>query len=150
MQVINGTVASVSSADALKETLLNRINHLDAEDIVNGNAKLADFVVTETNEDGVATTTMSDSAFIEVDTANNTFKIYMLLEGEGIVDGAAFFFHLGAQGSDGYYPNVSLPAIDTNLTITCNGFEFGFTTAADLGLTQDWQKSLLYISVKAV
>ena len=48
-----------------------------------------------------------------------------------------------------YYPNVGLTPADANQSINCNGLTFSFTDADKIGLTQDWQKGLLYINVAA-
>lgn len=145
--VFNGTAGVTTTVEDLEATLLNLINHLDMEDVSNGNAKLADYV----NESAFVAdeTTGETKAFFEINAEAGTFKLYCLLEGDAVVDGANFFAHLGAQGTDGYYPNVSLAGDAENSTITCNGFTFTFTDAATIGLTESWQAALLYINVTA-
>lgn len=139
--VFNGTCGAETTTEALLELIV----HLDAEDVLNNNAKPnGEAYIDEkaiVNEDTVS---------IVIDTEAKTFKVYVLLEGENVKEGAGFFFHLGAQGSDGYYPNVSYKGDENANTITVGGLKFTFVTATDLGLTESWQASLLYISVSAV
>ena len=145
--VFNGTATVTTTEEDLQTSLLKIINHLDLEDISNGNAKLADYI----NENAiVADEEGNTKAFFEFDTTAKTFKLYVLLEGDAVQDGANFFAHLGTLGSAGYYPNVSLPGNTEANSITCNGFVFSFTDAATIfgNTVQDWQSGLLYINVK--
>ena len=143
--VFNGTATVTTTEEDLQQQILEKINHLDLEDISNGNASLGVFV------DGSVIADES-KAFFEFDTTAKTFKLYVLLEGDAVQDGANFFAHLGTLGSDGYYPNVSLPGNTEANSITCNGFVFSFTDAAtifgDPDTVQPWQSGLLYINVK--
>lgn len=134
--VFNGT------GKPTQEALLNAIIHLDAEDVSNGNAKPDGNSYVDENA-----IVNEETIIIEINAEAGTFKVYLLLEGENVKDGANFFFHLGAQGSDGYYPNVALKGDETANTITANGLTFTFATATDLGLTASWQANLLYIHV---
>lgn len=138
--VFNGTCSS----ETTEADILNYLIHLDAEDISNGNVKPNGESYVDENA-----IVNPETISIVIDAEAKTFKVYVLLEGDNVKDGANFFFHQGAQGSDGYYPNVSLAGDENANTITCNGFVFTFKTAADLGLTESWQSSLLYVNVKA-
>ncbi len=138
--VFNGT------GKVTETSLLEFINHLDLEDVSSNNAKLADYV----NDGAVA---YEGGIILEIDAENGTFKVCLLLQdktedGSVVKDGANFFAHLGMKNGD-YYPNVGLTPADANQSITCNGLTFSFTDADKIGLTQDWQKGLLYINVAA-
>ncbi len=154
--VFSGTCKAGLTQEEAEAIVLNLTKHLDFEDIKNGNAKLVGdyihegaFVMYGGEDDGEGNMVGgAPRAYVTYDATAGTFKIYALLEGDQIVDGAAFFGHLGAQGSDGYYPNVGLTPDGSE--ITANGFVFKFVTAADLGLTETWQAGLTYISVTAV
>jgi len=133
--VFNGT-----GKELTQEKLLALIVHLDMEDVKNGNVKLGDNFVDE------SAIVDENRVKIEINAAEETFKVYVLLEGEQVVDGAAFFAHMGAKSGD-YYPNVTLQGDENAKSITCGGFTFTFATAAELELTEPWQASVLYIKV---
>lgn len=156
--VINGTCKTGLDAAAAETLVLNLVKHLDFEDIKNGNVKVNNashidgsaFVKQGEvlDEEGNVVTEGKIAAKITYDAEAGTFKIYAALSGENVVDGAAFFGHYGTQNASGYYTNVGFTPDGTS--VTANGLVFAFATAADLGLTEQWQAGITYISVTAV
>ncbi len=154
--VVNGTCKAGLDADAAERLILNFVQHLDFEDIKNGNVKVnnnshidnKEFVEwgKEVDADGNVTTPGTIAAKITYNAEEGTFKIYAELTGENVVDGAAFFGHYGAKNGD-YYSNMGFEADGS--TITANGLVFAFATAEEIGLTEDWQSGLTYIIITA-
>lgn len=131
-----------SAPKATQEDVIATLGYIDGT-VMSSWIEVGKFIDIVTDEEtGTTSSKLTDSAILEIDATNKTFKLYCLLEGDAIQDGIAIFFHAPNSST-----NLTLTSTSNELSITCNGFVYSIKTATEIGGIDSWANNLFFVHV---